>query len=51
MTLLTALAEQRRQKTDMTATTDFGAEFTHELRKQEEGLRGQAEQLKKTAKR
>src|SRR5438309_569305 len=30
---------------------DFGAEFTPELRKQEERLRAQSEQLKKTAKR
>jgi len=30
----------------MTATTDFGAEFTPELRKQEERLRVQSEQLK-----
>ena len=51
MTLLTALAEQRRQKTDLTATTDFGAEFTPELRKQQERLRGQSAQLKKTAKK
>jgi len=30
---------------------DFGAEFTPELRKQEERLRAQAEQLKKTSKK
>ncbi len=30
---------------------DFGTEFTPELRKQEERLRAQSEQLKKTAKR
>jgi hypothetical protein len=30
---------------------DFGAEFTPELREQEERLRAQAEQLKKTPKR
>ena len=30
---------------------DFGAEFTPEIRKQEEGLRAQSEQLKKAPKR